>query len=97
MRRQLAWKHSGKLPEGRKRGAFLFKIVKKIKKRDGYEESKFKDIPHKAEREGEKAQGHCTSDGDGHPRTWEREPCTRTFDSAPADERIKIEFGLSIR
>ena len=38
---------------------------------DSKKDSKFKDIPQKGGKK--KAQGHCTSssDGDGHPRTWE--------------------------
>lgn len=57
-------------------------------------DSKFKDIPQKKaeKKKGEKAQGHCTlslgggggSDDDGHPRTWEREPCANGL-LAPVD------------
>ena len=64
MRRQLVWKHSGQT-SGQKK--------KREDGSDGFQE-RFKVQGYSAERrKKKKAQGHCTSssDGDGHPRTWE--------------------------
>ena len=63
MRRQLVWKHSGQTSGQKKKGRRQWWIPRKIQSSRIF----------RRKEEKKKAQGHCTSssDGDGHPRTWE--------------------------